>query len=350
MTISINLRAVGLVLLLGLSCHIAPVLARHGEGDILTNRIPEPAPYVVSETTANTNLGLPAGDFPPPPYENLWTSLDDAGSCSGCHTGLYDQWNGAMMSNAWRDPGWRGAFLLVARLTSTDGCRDVKDAITAFGGRAPDGSQAYDCTTDPVTGKRHSINPFANANDTSTFNVVPGTATAFPGVTAATYSGSGSLMDDFCSRCHMPTNYVDATINVSRDLPSGQEHGHISPTYDPTSVNAVAPITTRDPFTGGLVRESFAARLDGNRAVNSNSGKIGIVCEVCHTNVESRFTPYHNYAKSGTEYFPATRNAPRWDGAVQGLTANQQAGATMSNPNSSVRARRRMEQSSATER
>ncbi len=311
--------------------------ARHGEAPTATssiglaNRIPEPAPYVVSETTANTSLGLPAGDFPPPPYENLWTGINDTGGCSGCHTGLYDQWNGAMMSNAWRDPGWRGAFLLVARLTSTDGCRDVKDAVTAFGGRAPDGSQAYDCSTDPVTGKLRSLNPFANANDTSTFNVIPGTTTPFPGVVAANYSGSGSLMDDFCSRCHMPTNYVDATIAVSNDPPSGQEHGHISPTYDPTSVNPTAPITTRDPFTGGLVRESFAERLDGNRAVNSNSGKIGIVCEVCHTNVESRFTPYHNYTKSGTEYFPATKNAPRWDGAVQGLAANQQDMLTVPN-------------------
>ena len=339
MAITINLRAVSAVLLLGLSCYGTPGFARHGEAPTATssiglaNRIPEPAPYVVSETTANANLGLPAGDFPPPPYENLWTSINDVGGCSGCHTGLYDQWNGAMMSNAWRDPGWRGAFLLVARLTSTDGCKDVKDAVTAFGGRAPDGTQAYDCSTDPATGKLRSINPFANANDTSTFNVMPGTTTPFPGVAAANYSGSGSLMDDFCSRCHMPTNYVDATVNVSLDAPSGMEHGHISPTYDPTSVNPAATITTRDPFTGQLVRESFATRMDGNRAVNSNSGQIGIVCEVCHTNVETRYTPYHNYNKSTSggmeEYWAAVKNVPRWDAAQrdqfgQPLPANHQ--------------------------
>ncbi|MEW6305526.1 MAG: hypothetical protein AB1705_18775, partial [Verrucomicrobiota bacterium] len=108
------------------------------------------------------------GQIQNPPFENLWNGLNETGSCSGCHTGMYDQWNGSMMANAWRDPGWRGAFLLVARLTSTDGCKDVKDALV--NGKAPDGTQAYDCSTDPVTGKVYRINPFANANDTSTFN------------------------------------------------------------------------------------------------------------------------------------------------------------------------------------
>ncbi|RJQ49048.1 MAG: hypothetical protein C4528_01440 [Gammaproteobacteria bacterium] len=280
-------------------------MARHGEGDILTNRIPEPAPYVYSETLAG------GGQTQNAPFENLWTTANETGSCSGCHTGLYDQWNGSMMANAWRDPGWRGAFLLVARLTSTDGCKDVKDAVTAYGGTAPDGTQAYDCTTDPATGKVYRINPFANANDTSTFNM---------GSSTATYSGSGSLMDDFCSRCHMPTNYVDATVSVNLDSPSGQEHGAISPTFDPTATGAA---TATDPFTGHTVKESFGERLDGARAVNSNSGKAGIVCEVCHTAVGSRYTPYHIYNKTGTDYFPATKSAARWD-AANGLTTTQQ--------------------------
>ncbi|MDO9372701.1 MAG: hypothetical protein Q7U07_08975 [Gammaproteobacteria bacterium] len=290
--------------------------ARHGEGNILTNRIPEPAPYVVEETTANTSLGGPAGAFAPPPFENLWTSVNDINGCDGCHTGLYDQWNGSMMANAWRDPGWRGAFLLVARLTSTDGCNDITPVLT--GGMARDGSLGYDCST-----PARKINPFANADGTSTFNM---------GLTTATYSGSGSLMDDFCSRCHMPTNYVDATVSVSLDAPSGMEHGAISPTYDPTSVNAAAVITTSDPVYGAA-RESFAERLDGNRPVNSNSGKIGIVCEVCHTNVASRYTPYHLYNKTGTEYFPATRNAGRWD-TLNGLTPAQQDMLTVPDANS----------------
>lgn len=108
------------------------------------------------------------------------------------------------------------------------------------------------------------------------------------------------------------------------------EHGAISPMYDPTSINAAAVITTTDPVYGST-RESFATRLDGNRPVNSNSGQIGIVCEVYHTNVASRYTPYHLYNKTGTDYFPATkidpRGSPGQDGTtntLQNLTAAQQ--------------------------
>lgn len=130
MASKLTLRMLSSALLLGLVCFAASSLARHGEGNILTNRIPEPAPYVVEETTANTALGGPAGQCAPPPFENLWTSIDDVNGCDGCHTGLYNQWNGSMMANAWRDPGLRGAFLLVARLTSTDGCSDITPVLT----------------------------------------------------------------------------------------------------------------------------------------------------------------------------------------------------------------------------
>ena len=323
-----------------------PAMARHGEGTLLTNRIPEPAPYEVTETTGG------GGQIQNPPFENLWTSLNDTGSCDGCHTGLYDQWNGSMMANAWRDPGWRGAFLGVARLTSTDGCNDITPVLSTIAGltgRARDGSEGFDCST-----PARKLNPFANANGTSTFNVIPETTTPFPGVTAASYTGSGSLMDDFCSRCHMPTNYVDATIGVSREGGLGGtqfEHGHISPTYDPTSVNPNS-LALADPVAAlGTARESFGPRFDtvvystipgapnatvnqvgltASRAVNSNSGQSGIICEACHTNVASRLTPYHGYTKTGTDYFPATKTGPRGgsvDGATnaaQGLTAAQQ--------------------------
>ena len=147
-----------------------------------------------------------------------------------------------MMANAWRDPGWRGAFLLVARATSTDGCADTAPVL--IGGEAKDGSQGYDCSVDPVLSLQEnktvlrSLNPFATASNSSIFTTDVGTAT---------YTGSGSLMDDFCSRCHMPTNYVDATIGVSKEggpLGTSYEHGHISPTYDPTRVGTV---TLADP-------------------------------------------------------------------------------------------------------
>ena len=290
-------KVFGLTLVLGV-VGASSALARHGEEGFLANRIPEPAPYVVSETTsAGGAFGAPHTGAP---FEDLWTSENDVGGCDGCHTGLWNQWNGAMMSNAWRDPGWRGAFLLVARLTSTDGNCDIPNP--------PDGTA------------RASINPFAHPTACqSTFN---------SGTTNVTYTGSGSLMDDFCSRCHMPTNYIDAVTTVTSDAPSGQEHGRISPLYDPTSVGTAQ---ATDPANGLLTLESFGERtyVDGvSRVVNSNSGKIGIICEVCHTNVETRYTPYHLYNKSGTEYTPAPQNTGRFN---QGLAAAQQDMLTVPN-------------------
>lgn len=283
-----------------LSLISSPAFARHGEGNILTNRIPEPAAYEFSETLAG------GGETQNPPFENLWTNLNDTGSCDGCHTGLYDEWNGSMMANAWRDPGWRGAFLLVARLTSTDGCNDITPTLTD--GNAKDGSIGYDCST-----ADRKINPFANADGTSTFNM---------GASTATYSGSGSLMDDFCSRCHMPSNYVDATVSVAPDAPSNVEHGAISPTFDPTSVNP-ASVALADPLAAmGTGRESYGERDDGGRPVNSLSGKSGIICESCHTNVASRHTPYHIYNKTGVDYYAATKSVSRSDPAQRDQFGN----------------------------
>lgn len=232
-------------------------MARHGE---LPNRIPEPAPYVVSE----------AQHFPPP-WEADWTGTDSPGNC-GCHSSyIVDDWNGSMMSNSWRDVAWRGAFLLVARLTATDGDCDIPNP--------PDGTA------------KSSINPFANGDCTSTFDLGAGTT--------HTTSGSGSLADEFCSRCHMPTNYVDniPLANVITDQPSGQQHGGTDPNFDPTSDNGT-----------GL---SFATVESQYR--NTESGQQGITCQVCHSQVGSRYTPYHNYDKTGTEYYPADGTANRHD-------------------------------------
>ena len=79
-----------------------PVLARHGEAHILTTRIADPAPYEYTETVGG------GGGIQNPPFENLWTGDNHVGGCDGCHTGLWTQWNGSMMANAWRDPGLRG--------------------------------------------------------------------------------------------------------------------------------------------------------------------------------------------------------------------------------------------------
>lgn len=221
---------------------------RHGE---LPNRIPEPAPYNVDEA-----------QFFPPPYESDWENVNNPGKCSGCHTRIFDEWNGSMMSNSWRDPGWRGAFLLVARSTATDGNCDTPNP--------PDGTP------------RSLLNPFANGDCTSTFDL---------GTVSHTTSGSGSLLDGFCSRCHMPTNYADNVplANVGPDAPSGQEHGLIDPAFDPTSSAGT-----------NLAFATLSAQIR-----NTESGKRGIFCKVCHASVETRYTPFHNYVKSGTDYVPA---------------------------------------------
>lgn len=221
----------------------------------LPNRIPEAAPYNTSESQVY-----------PPPYDASWNGTNSPGKCSGCHTGFFDQWTGSMMANSWRDPGWRAAFLLVARLTATDGNCDIPDP--------PDGTP------------KAALNPFANGNCTSTFNI---------GTTNHTTTGSGSLFDPFCSACHMPTNYIDNVNNVIIDQPSGLEHGEVDPLYDPSSAN------------GGI--HAFATLASQYR--NTDPGKRGIFCKFCHATTESRHTPFHNYEKSGIEYVPAVGTGAR---------------------------------------
>ncbi|MFP3939339.1 MAG: DUF3105 domain-containing protein [Thermoanaerobaculia bacterium] len=124
---------------------------------------------------------------------------------------------------------------------------------------------------------KSSINPFANGDCTSTFDI---------GTTTHTTSGSGSLFDDFCAHCHMPTNYVDDVTDVITDQPSGLEHGEVDPNFDPTSSNGT----------------SLAFTTLESQYRNTISGQQWIFCEVCHTNTGSRYTPYHKYQRSGTEY------------------------------------------------
>jgi len=230
------------LLLAGLNAY-----ARHGE---LPNRIPEPPPYNTTEA-----------QFFPPPWESDWEGVDNPGNCDGCHGRIFDQWNGSMMSNSWRDPAWRGAFLLISRLTATDGNCDIPTP--------PDGTA------------QAQINPFANGDCTSTFHLGNG-------VDHVT-SDSGSLLDEFCSRCHMPTNYIDNVDNVIIDSPSGLPHGETNPNFDPTSDNGT-----------GLAFATLASQFR-----NTLPGQRGIFCEVCHTIVETRYTPYHNYPQNGTQYTPS---------------------------------------------
>jgi hypothetical protein len=222
----------------------------------LESRIPEAAPYVTAEA-----------QFFPPPYEDYWKGIAHPGQCQSCHKRIFDEWTGSMMANAWRDPTWRGAFLLSARQTSTSGDCDVPDP--------PDG-----------TAKAH-YNPFSRPDQcASRFDA---------GDAHGLIARPGSLMDGFCARCHMPSNYIDNVPlqTVSTDNASGLEYGHLHPNFNPTS----------DAGTG----VAFATLEEQLR--NTDSGKSGVFCAICHSIAETRDTPYHTLARADgskqAEYVPA---------------------------------------------
>ena len=226
----------------------------------LANRLPESAPYVTAEAA-----------YVAPPFEEYWQGVNHPGQCRNCHARIFDEWNGSMMANAWRDPAWRAAFLLSARQISTSG-----DCETPA---PPDG-----------TARAHH-NPFADAG---------GCASRFDiGDAHQTIGRPGSLVDGTCSRCHMPTNYVDNVPlqNVATDAGTGAEHGALDGDFDPTSDNGT-----------GLAFATVDAQLR-----NTSSGKSGVVCMVCHSLVETRNTPYHNSAAAaaGHGYAPALGSESR---------------------------------------
>jgi hypothetical protein len=227
--------------------------------DELPNRIPEPAPYVTAEAA-----------FSGPPFEEYWQEANHPVQCRNCHQKIFDEWNGSMMANAWRDPAWRAAFLLSARQISTRGNCDTPIP--------PDGTA------------KARPNPFASGDECVTrFDL---------GIGEHTLARSGSLVDGLCSRCHMPTNYIDNVPlhNVTIDAPSGLEHGALDVNFNPTSDNG----------TG------FAFATLESQYRNTDSGKSGVVCMVCHSLAETRNTPYHNQARTaGTGYVPAVGSGSR---------------------------------------
>jgi Big-like domain-containing protein len=227
--------------------------------DDLPNRIPQAAPYVAAEARVF-----------PPPFEEAWEEVHNPGRCATCHGQIFAEWNGSMMSNAWRDPGWRAAFLLAARQTSTAGDCGVP--------APPDGTP------------RSRLNPFATRDCASEFDLGAGRHST---------SRPGSLLDGFCAQCHMPANYVDNVplAGVAADPPSGLEHGALDPEFDPTA----------DAGTG----LAFATLKSHSR--NTDAGKRGVFCAVCHTLVDTREMPFGNYRKSGTPYpvVPAPQSRAR---------------------------------------
>ena len=174
-----------------------------------------------------------------------------------------------MMANAWRDPAWRGAFLLLGRMTATNGDCAIPTP--------PDG-----------TPKAH-LNPFANADCSSTFNLGAPPRRRPTRGRCWTTSVAGAI----CPAIMWTRSPSTPCIPIR---PRGLEHGLVRSTFDPTSDNGT-----------GVAFATVEALLR-----NTESGKAGIVCEVCHTYVESRHTPYHNFPKSGTRVCPgAGQGSPR---------------------------------------
>ena len=230
-----------------------------GRKDI-PNRLPEAAPYVLAEAQVLA-----------PPYNEHWEQENSPGQCQTCHRKIFDEWNGSMMSNAWRDPAWRAAFLLLARATSAHGECDTPEP--------------------PDSTPKAMHNPFANKSEcSSTFDL---------GTHKYTLSRPGSLLDFFCSRCHMPTDYIDNVPlrNVKFDPRTGLETATGDMNFNPTSDNGT-----------GI---AFAT-LD-SQFRNTESGKSGIICAFCHTYAETRDTPFHNYPSSTSPYKPATESKLRSD-------------------------------------
>src|SRR5215468_2148568 len=258
----IDLKAFKLVVFAGTTLGVTAFVYEPGRGALadLPNRIPEAAPYVTAEATAF-----------PPPYEENWQGQDSPGQCQTCHQKIFDEWNGSMMSNAWRDPVWRAAFLLLARETSAHGECDTPEP--------PDGTP------------RASHNPFAKPSEcASEFDI---------GTRKYTVSRPGSLLDAFCSRCHMPANYLDNVPlrNVKVDAQTHLEIARVDPNFNPTSDNGT-----------GL---AFAELESQYR--NTDSGRSGIFCAICHTYAATRDTPFHNYERSGNEYNAAPVPQSRTD-------------------------------------
>jgi hypothetical protein len=224
----------------------------------LPNRLPEAAPYLSAE----------AAVFPPP-YEEYWKTQNHPGQCRTCHQKIFDQWNGSMMSNSWRDPVWRAAFLLLARAVSTNG--------------------ECDTPSPPDHTPKATHNPFAKPGAcASVFDL---------GTGKVTLSRPGSLLDAFCSRCHMPTNYLDNVPlhTITLDPRLGIESAPADPRFHPTSDNHT-----------GLAFATLDAQFR-----NTESGKTGIFCAVCHSMSSTRDTPYHNYVREGTEYTAAVGEGSR---------------------------------------
>src|ERR1043166_1913099 len=97
----------------------------------------------------------------------------------------------------------------------------------------------------------------------------------------------------------MPTNSLDniPLRNVTINPVTGLEHAPPDTHFNPTSDNHTG-------IAFATVEEQFR---------NTESGKTGIFCAICHSFAATRDTPYHNYERGGTEYVPAVGAESRSD-------------------------------------
>jgi hypothetical protein len=88
-----------------------------------------------------------------------------------------------------------------------------------------------------------------------------------------------------------------AAAQRDRRSGTGLEHGALDVRFNPTSDNAT-----------GLAFATLDAQLR-----NTDSGKAGVACMVCHSLAETRNTPYHNWARSrsNTGYVPVPGSQSR---------------------------------------
>ena len=201
--------------------------------------IPEAAPYVTAEAQVF-----------PPPYEEYWTDDESPGPVPATATSsIFDEWNGSMMANAWRDPAWRAAFLLSARQMSTHGNCDTP--------APPDGTAK--ARAQPVRARRR-VRVGVRHRRRGTITV----------------SRPGSLVDGVLlalPHADQLRRQRAAAATSTIDAATGLEHAPLDdPKFNPTSDNGT-----------GL---AFAT-LD-SQFRNTESGKAGVVCMVCHSLAETR--------------------------------------------------------------
>ena len=229
----------------------------------LENRIPETAPYDISEA-----------QFFPPPYEEYWKGTANPGQCQSCHRRIFEDWAGSMMANAWRDPAWRGAFLLAARQLSTDG--DCERAAAA--GRHRQGA------AEPVRlagGMRVDV------------RYRQGHAT---GCRARDRSSTASARAATCRATTSTTCRSTTSPPIARPAWSTRGWPRIS-------------IPRRTPAPGSRSRRTSASSATPSRGRRASSAPSATASP------RTRDTPYHTLARAGSprepEYVPARGTASR---------------------------------------